>query len=98
MITAAEQQVRREVQPRSPALKFSEGVIWLLDQCSRSWASHTHHTADVSEDEFGVLQFGPRRLWDEVKAAYYWWVDAGSLSTTAGGSLRLPTSSGSNWN
>ncbi len=58
--------------------RFGEGVVWLVDRWSRSWASHIHHTADVSDDEFEVLQFGPRRLWDEVAAAYRWWIDAGS--------------------
>ncbi|MGH3982969.1 MAG: hypothetical protein ACRDST_09890 [Pseudonocardiaceae bacterium] len=58
--------------------KFGEGVVWLVDKWSCSWASHTHHTADVSDDEFEVLQFGPRQLWDEVEAAYRWWADAGS--------------------
>ncbi len=57
--------------------RYQEGVVWLVDRSSRSWASHTHHSADVSQDEYPVLQFGPRRLWDEVQAAYRWWEDAG---------------------
>jgi hypothetical protein len=32
----------------------------------------------ADEDEFPVLQAGPRRLWDEVEAACRWWRDAGS--------------------
>jgi hypothetical protein len=24
-----------------------------------------------------VAQYGPRRLWDEVEEAYYWWIEAG---------------------
>lgn len=60
--------------------EFNEGVVWLVDRSSRSWASHTHHNADISDDEFTVLQFGPRRLWDEVEAAHQWWVTAGRPS------------------
>ena len=43
-----------------------------------SWAKLTHITPDADEDEFPVLQSGPRRLWDEVEAAYHWWIEAGS--------------------
>jgi protein-L-isoaspartate O-methyltransferase len=28
--------------------------------------------------DFDVLQYGPRRLWDEAEAAYRWWLSAGS--------------------
>jgi protein-L-isoaspartate(D-aspartate) O-methyltransferase len=56
---------------------FGEGVVWIVDRWSRSWASHTHHSADISDGEFTVLQFGPRKLWDEVEAAHQWWVEAG---------------------
>lgn len=58
-------------------LRFQEGVVWLVDRSSRSWASHTHHSAEVHQDEYPVLQFGPRRLWDEVQAAYRCWEEAG---------------------
>lgn len=53
------------------------GVLWLLDFRSRSWAKLTHTTPDASDDEFRVCQYGPRRLWEEVHAAYRWWVDLG---------------------
>lgn len=43
---------------------------------SRSWASLTAGT-----DEHEVTQYGPRRLWDELEAAYDWWVDAGRPSS-----------------
>ena len=55
-----------------------KGVLWLLDSSSRSWASLTYTDPDANEGEFAVRQFGPRKLWDEVEAAYRWWVDAGS--------------------
>ncbi|HET9118302.1 MAG TPA: methyltransferase domain-containing protein [Pseudonocardiaceae bacterium] len=51
------------------------GVLWLVDPWG-SWAKLTHTTPDADEDEFPVLQSGPRRLWDEVEAAYRWWIDA----------------------
>ncbi|MGH4008514.1 MAG: methyltransferase domain-containing protein [Pseudonocardiaceae bacterium] len=54
------------------------GVLWLLDTRSRSWAKLTHTSPDASDEQFPVLQFGPRRLWDEVRAAHEWWIDAGS--------------------
>jgi hypothetical protein len=57
--------------------RFHEGVVWLVDRSSRSWASHTHHSPEVHQDEYPVLQFGPRQLWDEVQAAYRCWDDAG---------------------
>lgn len=53
------------------------GVLWLVDPWG-SWAKLTHTTPDADEDEFPVLQSGPRRLWDEVEAAYHWWIDAGN--------------------
>lgn len=52
------------------------GVLWLVDPWG-SWAKLTHTTPDASEDEFPVLQSGPRRLWDEAEAAHRWWVDHG---------------------
>jgi len=53
------------------------GVLWLVDPWG-SWTKLTHATPNADEDEFPLLQFGPRRLWDEVAAAYRWWVDVGS--------------------
>lgn len=55
-----------------------KGVLWLLDSSSRSWASLTDTDPHMDEGQFAVRQFGPRKLWDEVEAAYRWWVDAGS--------------------
>ena len=53
------------------------GVLWLVDPWG-SWAKLTHTSPDADEDEFPVLQSGPRRLWDEVEAACRWWLEAGS--------------------
>ncbi len=51
--------------------------LWFLDPWSGSWASHFHFTPDCSDDEFSVRQRGPRRLWDEVRAAHTWWINQG---------------------
>ncbi|HEY2724247.1 MAG TPA: hypothetical protein VGI84_06140, partial [Pseudonocardiaceae bacterium] len=51
---------------------------WLFDYVSRSWAMFTHATPDITDDTFSVRQYGPRRLFDEVEAAYAWWLDQGS--------------------
>lgn len=52
------------------------GVVWFADPWSHSWASLTHTGPD--DRRFAVQQHGPRRLWDEVEAAYCWWVSTGS--------------------
>lgn len=52
-----------------------EFTVWLvhLGPGERSWAS-----IDREPDGRHVVeQYGPRRLWDEVEAAYAWWVDIG---------------------
>ncbi|MGH3869683.1 MAG: hypothetical protein ACRDQ4_26990 [Pseudonocardiaceae bacterium] len=53
------------------------GELWFLDPWSGSWASHFHVTPDCGDDEFSVRQRGPRRLWDEVRAAHTWWTEQG---------------------
>ncbi len=50
-----------------------EAILWFLDPSSRSWAA-LHHHPDQS-GPYRVRQLGPRRLWDEVEAAYRWWVE-----------------------
>ena len=56
-------------------------VTWLLDPRTRSWAAVA---ADDKDDNYGdnsgatVHQHGPRRLWDEVYAAYTAWRDSGA--------------------
>lgn len=59
-----------------------EAILWLLDPWSRSWAS-LHHVPDVPSEAYTVRQLGPRRLWDEVEAAYRWWCGAGSPTAAA---------------
>ncbi|MBV9011714.1 MAG: hypothetical protein JO272_06625 [Pseudonocardiales bacterium] len=53
------------------------GVLWLVDPWG-SRAKLTHTSPNAEEDEFPVLQSGPRRLWDEVEATCRWWLEAGS--------------------
>jgi hypothetical protein len=49
-------------------------LIELHDARSRSRA---RITMVRGADPWTVHQFGPRRMWDEVAAAYAWWQDAG---------------------
>ncbi|MGH3937914.1 MAG: methyltransferase domain-containing protein [Pseudonocardiaceae bacterium] len=72
--------------------KGGMGTLWLLDFESRSWAKLTHSTPDASDAEFPVLQYGFRRLWDEVHSAHQWWlvqgrpnVDRWRFTVTPGG-------------
>lgn len=51
-----------------------EVITWFVDRGTRSWAS-LRYAPDVTE--FEVHQAGPRSLWNEIEAAYAWWVDAG---------------------
>ncbi|HEY3894694.1 MAG TPA: hypothetical protein VGL88_04925 [Pseudonocardiaceae bacterium] len=60
----------------SPELdEDGEGILWLVDAASGSWA-RLHHHPD-RDGPYRVLQSGSRHLWDEVQASYHWWVDAG---------------------
>jgi hypothetical protein len=52
-----------------------EGILWLIDARSGSWA-RLHHHPD-RDGPYRVLQSGPRHLWDEVHTSYHWWLDAG---------------------
>ncbi|MFJ3220307.1 methyltransferase domain-containing protein [Kitasatospora sp. NPDC086801] len=63
-------------------------TLWLYSRDTLSWAS-----ADYERDrtEYEVYQSGPRRLWDEVEAAWRWWdghgrpgFDRFGLTVTAG--------------
>jgi protein-L-isoaspartate(D-aspartate) O-methyltransferase len=49
------------------------GRLNLVDQGSRSWA----RVSLAEEPPYTVHQSGPRRLWDEVTAAYQWWQETG---------------------
>jgi protein-L-isoaspartate(D-aspartate) O-methyltransferase len=59
----------------SPDTEDPEGILWLLDQWSNSWAA-IHYQPD-QPGPYRVRQYGPRRLFDEVSAAYRTWKAAG---------------------
>ncbi|MGH3314179.1 MAG: methyltransferase domain-containing protein, partial [Streptomyces sp.] len=44
--------------------------LWLFDMAASSWA-----TADFEKGrtEYGIVQSGPRRLWDEAETVIRWW-------------------------
>lgn len=46
--------------------------VWFYGLTDRSWACVMFRDREV---QARVWQSGPRRLWDEVEAAYRWWVD-----------------------
>ncbi|MCM2389757.1 hypothetical protein [Streptomyces albipurpureus] len=48
--------------------------VWLYGLTDRSWAAAVLHDHTPTST---VYQSGPRRLWDELEAAYRWWTDAG---------------------
>ncbi|MCC3776658.1 methyltransferase domain-containing protein [Streptomyces sp. UNOB3_S3] len=51
-----------------------EATLWLLSADRASWATAEYVPGQT---EYAVEQYGPRRLWDEVEAAYRKWVDHG---------------------
>jgi protein-L-isoaspartate O-methyltransferase len=60
-------------------------AIRLSHADSGSWASLT-----PGADGHEVRQHGPRRLWDELEAAYDWWVHAGRPDSTRFGLTATP--------
>lgn len=58
-----------------PEAEDPDGILWLLDQWSHSWAA-IHHQPD-QPGPYRVRQYGPRRLFDEVSIAYRSWKAAG---------------------
>ncbi|HEU0089682.1 MAG TPA: hypothetical protein VFQ77_18885 [Pseudonocardiaceae bacterium] len=51
--------------------------VWFLDPGTRSWARFDYQPG---AHRWPVHQYGPRRLWDEIEAAYHWWDQAGQPS------------------
>ncbi|MGH3717970.1 MAG: methyltransferase domain-containing protein [Pseudonocardiaceae bacterium] len=45
-------------------------VLWFSDPTSGSWATASY---DRDPGPYLVRQHGPRRLWNEIEAAYRWW-------------------------
>lgn len=52
---------------------YDQHVVWLCDGHSLARV-----VVNVGGSAHQVHQCGPRRLWDEVEAAYAWWRDAGA--------------------
>lgn len=73
-IAVAVPSCRYELWPRTPGRNPRHGVAWLGDPLSGSWASVI---PGDTKDRYEVRQRGPRRLWQEVEAAYRWWLDQG---------------------
>ncbi|MDI3390076.1 methyltransferase domain-containing protein [Streptomyces sp. B-S-A8] len=67
--------------------------LWLFDRGITTWA-----TADYQEGKssYGVVQQGPRSLWDELEVSWLWWEKQGRPGferfglTTRGGSKYTP--------
>ena len=53
-----------------------EGVLWLIDPWSGSWAA-LHHDPEVDAESYRVRFHGPRNVLAEIQAAHDWWVSAG---------------------
>jgi protein-L-isoaspartate O-methyltransferase len=53
--------------------------VWFLDPATRSWARFDYRS---NTQRWPVHQFGPRRLFDEVSAAYHRWDHAGRPPAT----------------
>lgn len=62
-----------------PASDDDHWSVWFLDPGSRSWARFDYQPGRRRRP---VHQFGPRRLWDEVAAAYHQWDHAGRPPVT----------------
>lgn len=60
-------------------------IVWLCDGDSLA-----HVVVDISADSHPVHQRGPRRLWDEVEAAYRWWHEVGRPEHTRFGLTVTP--------
>lgn len=58
-----------------------DGILWLLDQWSGSWAAVHHRPGQPGP--YRVRQFGSRQLFDEVSAAYQEWKNAGKPPASA---------------
>ena len=65
-----------------------EFTIWLADHSTGSWACVDYVPGAA---EYRLRQYGPRRLWAEVEAAYAWWESAGSPERTRYGLTVTPT-------
>ncbi len=76
-----------------------EATLWLLETRpdARTYGSWAVAEYAPGQDEYAVDQYGPRRLWDEVTAAYARWVDWGGRAGTGSGSRSVRTASRYGW-
>jgi protein-L-isoaspartate O-methyltransferase len=63
-----------------------DGAVLLSDEVSSSWAS-----VFPTVNGHTVVYEGPRRLWEDLDAAYRWWLDAGRPDHTRFGLTVGPT-------
>ncbi|MFD8087031.1 methyltransferase domain-containing protein [Kitasatospora sp. NPDC059722] len=59
------------------ALGLKLGDVWTAWDHTRLWVATTDALSWAAVDPFEVWQYGPRRLWHEVEAAYRWWEQHG---------------------
>ncbi|MGH3872821.1 MAG: hypothetical protein ACRDSR_15170 [Pseudonocardiaceae bacterium] len=64
---------------RTWALRDDRWCVWFLDATTRSWARFDYQP---DTRRWPVHQYGPRRLFTEVTAAYQCWAQAGRPSVT----------------
>jgi protein-L-isoaspartate(D-aspartate) O-methyltransferase len=59
--------------------RVTDGVTFIevSDAASQSGASLAADDTTADDEDFEIIQYGPRNLWDELEAAYQWWLDAG---------------------
>jgi hypothetical protein len=66
--------------------RAGDGIVLLSHGASDSWA-----TIVPGDDEHRVYYEGSRRLWEDLEAAYRWWLDAGRPDHTRFGLTVAPT-------
>lgn len=59
----------------APDVDGTASRLWLATTDATSWTAIDWD--GQSDERFTVWQYGPRRLWNEVEAAYAWWHQAG---------------------
>jgi protein-L-isoaspartate O-methyltransferase len=60
-------------------------TLWISDPSSDSWGSFI-----AGPEKHEVCQSGPRNLWEDLEAAYRWWLDAGRPDHTRFGLTVTP--------
>ena len=62
---------------RPPTTSRPHHQLWFADNTTASWAIARY---DRTGGPYEIRQHGPRRLWNEIAAAYQWWLDQGKPS------------------